>query len=159
MKHYRVIASRRVDAPTAEVYAVIADYRRHHPHIVPPEYFERLDVLEGGVGAGTRTRVQMHVLGKKRVFEQVVTEPEPGRVLMEANADGSAVTTFTVEASGESASYVTIATDIPLQPGLHGVLERLAVSLLFPRIYKKELARLAEYVRGLRNGSDVDKGR
>jgi len=159
MKHYRVIASRRVDAPPAEVYAVIADYRRHHPHIVPPEYFERLDVLEGGVGAGTRTRVHMHVLGKKRVFEQVVTEPEPGRVLMEANADGSALTTFTVEASGEGASHVAIATDIPLQPGLHGVLERLAVSLLFPRIYKRELVRLAEYVRGLRTGPGADQRR
>jgi uncharacterized protein YndB with AHSA1/START domain len=159
MKHYRVIASRRVDAPPAEVYAVIADYRRHHPHIVPPEYFEGVDVLEGGVGAGTRTRVKMHVLGKKRVFEQVVTEPEPGRVIMEANADGSALTTFTVEASGEDASHVTIATDIPLQPGLHGVLERLAVSLLFPRIYKKELVRLAEYVRGLRTSPGANQSR
>ena len=87
-KHFRVSASGRVDAPPAEVYAVIADYRRHHPHIVPPEYFEGLDVLEGGVGSGIRTRVRMHVLGKKRVFEQV-------------------------EASSESASHVTIATDIP----------------------------------------------
>lgn len=154
MKHYRVIASRRVDAPPAQVYAVLADYRRHHPRIVPPEYFEGLEVLEGGVGAGTRTRVRMHVLGKKRTFEQVVTEPEPGRVLMEENADGSARTTFTVEASGAGASHVTIATDLPLQPGLPGVLERLAVSLLFPRIYRKELARLAEYMDGLRAATD-----
>ena len=40
----------------------------------------------------------------------------------------------------------------PRQPGLDGLLERLAVSLLFPRIYEKELVRLAEYVRGLRTG-------
>jgi hypothetical protein len=150
MKEYRVSASGRVDAPPAQVYAIIADYKRHHPHIVPPQYFTRLDVVEGGVGAGTRTRVEMHVLGKRRVFEQVVTEPEPGRVLKEANVDGSAVSTFTVEASGERSSHVTIATDLPLQPGIQGVLERLAVSLLFPRIYKKELARLAEYAGGLR---------
>jgi hypothetical protein len=95
-------------------------------------------------------RATMHVLGKRRVFEQVVTEPEPGRVLMEANADGSALTTFTVDASGEGSSHVTIATDVPLQPGIHGVLERLAVSLLFPRIYRKELARLARYAGGQR---------
>lgn len=151
---YRVSASASIDAPPAAVYGIIADYRNHHPHIVPPEYFTGLDVLEGGVGAGTRTRVSMQVLGKKRVFEQVVTEPEPGRLLMETNADGSAVSTFTVEASGESTSRVTIATDVPLQPGLHGVLERLAVSMLFPRIYKKELARLAEYADRLRTTAD-----
>jgi hypothetical protein len=56
VRYYRVSAAARVDAPPAAVYGIIADYRRHHPHIVPPEYFARLDVLEGGVGAGTRTR-------------------------------------------------------------------------------------------------------
>lgn len=151
MKYYRVSATGRVDAPPAEVYAIIADYQRQHPHIVPPEYFTRLDVLEGGVGAGTRTRVEMQVLGKRRVFEQVITEPEPGRVVMETNADGSAQTTFTVDGSGKGSSHVTIATNFPLQPGLNGFLERLAVSLLFPRIYKKELARLAEYAGGRRH--------
>jgi len=150
MKTFHVSASGLVDAPSDQVYAIIADYRRHHPHIVPPQYFTRLDVLVGGVGAGTRTRVEMQVLGKRRVFEQVVKEPEPGRVLMEANVDGSAVSTFTVEASGDGSSHVTIATDFPLQPGIQGVLERLAVSRLFPRIYKKELARLAEYAGRLR---------
>ena len=149
-KYFRVSASGRVDAPPAEVYAVIADYRLHHPNIVPPEYFGRLDVLEGGVGAGTRTRVEMHVLGKSRVFEQIITEPEPGRVLMEANQDGSGLTTFTVEAAGASGSHVTIATDIALQPGFMGFLERLSASILLPRIYTRELARLAEYVTGQR---------
>ena len=150
MKHYRVSADGGVDAPPAQVYAIIADYRRHHPHIVPPQYFTRLDVLAGGIGTGTRTRVEMKVLGKARVFEQVITEPEPGRVLMETNTDGSARTTFTVDASGEGSSHVTIATEFPRQSGIQGVLERLAVSLLFPRIYRKELARLAEYAGGLR---------
>ena len=144
MESYRVSASRRIDAQPARVYSIIADYKQHHPHIVPTEYFTRLDVLEGGIGAGTRTRVHMQVLGKQRVFEQVVTEPEPGRLLMEANDDGSAVTTFTVEPSGNG-SHVTIATEFPLQSGIRGGFERLAVSLLFPRIYKKELAQLADY--------------
>lgn len=159
MKTVRVSASGHVGAAASQVYAVIADYRRHHPHIVPPQYFEGVDVLEGGVGAGTRTRVRMHLLGKKRAFEQVVTEPEPGRVLMETNTDGSAVTTFTVEPTGENASHVTIATDIPLQPGLQGVLERLALRLLFPGIYDKEIARLAEYVDGLQTGPNTANSR
>lgn len=147
MSGYRVRESRRIAARPTRVYAAIADYRRHHPHIVPPGYFRGLQVLEGGVGAGTRTRVEMRVLGTTRVFEQVVTEPEPGRVLMEANQDGSGVTTFTVEAAdgGESAQ-VAIATDFPARPGVAGLLERLLTSLVLPRIYRQELERLAAYV-------------
>jgi uncharacterized protein YndB with AHSA1/START domain len=159
VKHYRVSASRRVDVPPAQVYAVIADYRQHHPNIVPPEYFGRLEVLEGGVGAGTRTLVEMRVLGKTHVFEQVVTEPEPGRVLMETNQDGSAVTTFTVEAAGAGESHVTITTDIAMRPGLSGVLERVAASILFPRIYTRELSRLASYVDGQRSAQHVRSSR
>lgn len=147
MTRYRVSRSGRIRARPARVYAAIADYRRQHPHIVPAEYFPRLDVVEGGVGAGTRTRVEMRVAGATRVFEQVVTEPEPGRVLVESNTDGSAVTTFTVdEADGGRSAQVTIATDLTARPGLLGLLERLSISILLPRIYRKEIALLADHV-------------
>jgi hypothetical protein len=147
MGRYRVSSSARIGGRPVQAYAAIADYRRHHPHIVPPEAFPRLEVLEGGVGAGTRTRVEMRILGTTRVFEQVITEPEPGRVLMETNEDGSGVTTFTVEkADGGESAYVTIATEIAARPGLSGLLERMFTSMILPRIYRKELARLAEYV-------------
>jgi uncharacterized protein YndB with AHSA1/START domain len=147
MSRYRVGCSRTIAAPPSRVYAAIADYRTQHPQIVPPEYFRRLEVLEGGVGAGTRTRVEMLVLGRTHVFEQVVTEPEPGRVLMESNQDGSGVTTFTVEQAGDGASsQVTIATDIESRPGVSGLVERMLTSMLLPRIYRKELARLAAFV-------------
>ena len=146
-RRYRVCVSRRVDALPALVYSVISDYRRHHPQIIPPEYFRRLEVLEGGVGAGTRTRVEMRVLGVTRVFEQVITEPAPGRVLVESNEDGSAVTTFTVDtAGGGESAQVTIATDLVARAGVPGFLERLFTSVMLPRIYRKELARLAAYV-------------
>jgi hypothetical protein len=62
-KYLRVSASGRVDAPPARVYTAFGDYRQHHPNIVLPECFGRQDVLEGGVGAGTRIRVEMHVPG------------------------------------------------------------------------------------------------
>jgi len=147
MGRYRVSSSATIGASPARVYAAIADYRQHHPHIVPPQYFPRLEVLEGGVGAGTRTRVEMRVLGTTRVFEQAVTEPEPGRVLMESNLDGSGVSTFTVD-RGESdgSADVTIATEITARPGLSGRLERLFTSLMLPRIYRRELELLARYV-------------
>lgn len=146
-RSYRVSSSRTIEARAAEVYAVIADYRQHHPHIVPPAYFGPLEVVEGGIGAGTRTRVEMRVLGSRRVFEQAVTEPEPGRVLMETNLDGSGVTTFTVdEAGGGQSAEVTITTEIEARPGLRGTLERWFTSLMLPRIYRQELAQLADYM-------------
>jgi len=142
---YEVGVRGRVPAPAARVYAVIADYREHHPRIVPPQYFRRLEVLAGGVGAGTRTRVEMRVLGATRTFEQAVTEPEPGRVLREANSDGS-VTTFTVEDGGGGDTHVTIETALTRRPGLAGALERWLTSMMLRRIYREEIARLAEYV-------------
>jgi hypothetical protein len=157
---YRVSSSRKINARAGRVYAVIADYKTQHPHIVPPEYFRRLEVLEGGVGAGTRTRVEMAVLGSRRVFEQVVTEPEPGRVIMESNQDGSGVTTFTVEqADGGESAHVTIATDLMARPGMAGYLERVLVSWLLPRIYRKELAQLSEYVSRPVLAEDAGGGR
>ena len=147
IRQFRVSVSGRIGAPPVQVYAVIADYKEHHPRIVPPEYFRRLDVLEGGVGAGTRTQIEMRVLGVTRVFEQVVTEPQPGRVLMETNQDGSAVTTFTVQPAGTyAATQLTITTDITTRPGFAGFVERLVTSAMLRRIYQKEFARLAEYV-------------
>jgi Polyketide cyclase / dehydrase and lipid transport len=136
----------RVKAAPARVYGVIADYREHHPRIIPPEYFRKLEVLAGGVGAGTRTRVEMRVLGATRTFDQVVTEPEPGRVLMEANSGGQGVTTFTVEDAGAGETQVTITTELDGRPGLAGTVERLLTSTMLRRIYRKEIARLAEYV-------------
>ncbi len=154
--HYRVSTTGKIRARPAQVYAVIADYERQHPHIVPPEYFRRLEVIEGGVGAGTRTRVKMRVLGRTRVFEQVVTEPEPGRRLMETNQDGSGVTTFTVDdADGGESARVTIATDLMGRPGVSGFLERLFASLMLARIYRRELARLADYVAQQRPTDDA----
>jgi polyketide cyclase/dehydrase/lipid transport protein len=160
MKPYRVASSAKIRARSAQVYAAIADYKHQHPHIIPPEYFRRLEVLEGGVGAGTRTRVEMHVLGTTRVFEQVVTEPTPGHTLVESNQDGSGVTTFTVDAAdgGESA-LVTIATDFVARPGLTGFLERMVTSVMVPRIYRAELAQLEQYMARQRPSPEASSGR
>jgi hypothetical protein len=152
MGQYQVSRTAKIGGPPALVYAAIADYRRQHPHIVPPEFFTRLEVLEGGVGAGTRTRVEMRIFGTSRVFEQVVTEPEPGRVLMESNLDGSGVSTFTVDKGDNAESaYVTIASAIVARPGIPGLLERTVLSIMLPRIYEKELARLAQCVAARRS--------
>ena len=61
---------RRVPAPPAEVYAILADYTEGHPHILPSAYFRNIEVEEGGVGAGTRIRFEMTVLGTSRRVNQ-----------------------------------------------------------------------------------------
>ena len=53
---------------------------------------------QGGIGAGTVIRFQMSALGQKRTLRAEITEPEPGRVLVETYLDSNgAVTTFTVD--------------------------------------------------------------
>ncbi len=77
------------------------------------------------------------------MFRAVITEPEPGRVLVETNDNGY-VTTFTVEprADGQQA-YVTIATEMAGRAGILGALERWLASRLLRPVYVKELEQLA----------------
>lgn len=136
-----------IDAPPTRVYAVLADYRNHHPHILPKPYFTGLRVEAGGVGAGTVVVADMDVYGTKRTFRLVVTEPQPGRVLAESDDAAGMSTTFTVEPlEGGSKSRVTIATDTRPSPGLQGWIERLVNPSIMRRIYRAELQQLNAYV-------------
>ena len=149
MRRLQVQVSSIIDAPPTDVYAVLADYRSGHPQIVPPKYFRNLEVEEGGVGAGTRLKAELHLFGSKRVFRQLVSEPEPGRVLRETNDDGAAVTTFTVDpAAGGRSTHLTIATEFTLQSsGLRAAIESRMISLIFPRIYRAELETIRDYFK------------
>lgn len=141
-----VSATQVIHAPAARVYAIIADYRVHHPRIVPPEYFTKIEVEAGGIGAGTRTRVETRVLGQTKRFVHLIREPEPGRILDEVDVDGFSVTRFTVDPAeqGKSAS-ITIQTTFRVRTGPLGALERAVTAAMLRRIYKKELARLEQY--------------
>jgi hypothetical protein len=144
MKSYQVTESALIKAPAEQVYSIIADYHNGHPYILPKPYFLNLEVEQGGVGAGTVIRFQMRVLGKTETFRAAVTEPEPGRVLVESNQPSGSVTTFTVDSvEGGQYAQVTFATDLPSRGGLSGLLERFLIKLMLPRIYRKELAQLA----------------
>ena len=141
-KSFTVKASARVGAPADVVYGIIADYRNGHPHILPKQYFEWLEVERGGRGEGTVIRFQMRVLGQTRVLRAVVTEPEPGRVLVETDTGGGGpVTTFTVEPE-ESGSHVTFSTELTSAGGPLGVLERFVLRRILRRVYARELEQL-----------------
>ena len=142
-----VSASAKVGAAATIVYRMIADYRNGHTRIIPAKYFSNLEVEEGGYGAGTLIRYHLHALGTTHHARARVTEPEPGRVLVETDLDKGAVTTFTVDSLGGNASQVTIATDIPVRGGLLGSVERLMLRNFLQRVYAAELARLAEQAR------------
>jgi len=141
-KRYRVTSSGVVGAAAEKVYAIIADYHDGHPHIIPRKYFTSLEVERGGVGEGTIIRVGMRALGKNHEFRAAITEPEPGRVLVESVFDeGGTVTTFTVEPEGRH-SRVTITTELSVASGLRGWAERLTAGAFLRRVYARELELL-----------------
>lgn len=140
-----------VDADPVTVYAIFSDYEVAHPAILPRATFTGLTVEQGGQGAGTVVRLTMKVLGVEREFHQVVSEPEPGRVLTETDEKAGVVTTFTVEPYGDgSQSRVTIATDSEASPGFTGLIERLLNPMVLQRIYRQELQQLKQYIRDQR---------
>lgn len=144
-----VSASATIPARRERVYSLIANYRDGHPRILPKQ-FTSLAVEQGGVGAGTIIRFQMRLFGKKQTFRAAITEPEPGRVLVETDLDANgAVTTFTVNPGGAPAdSYVTISTELRVRSGFLGNVEKTLATLLLRPIYIRELENLARVATG-----------
>jgi hypothetical protein len=135
---------RLVDVPAEVVYHCLADYREHHRAggFLPP-VFTDLQVLRGGVGAGTVIRFTTRLAGRTVTRTQEVTEPEPGRVLVESgDGEGS---TFTVEPRGERA-LVRIAS-VVRAGGLEGLLLSWLGERLLRPILTDELARLERYAQ------------
>ena len=143
MSTFTFSAAASIAAPAPKIYDLIADYRVGHPKIVPPQYFEGIEVEKGGFGAGTIIRVTMRVLGASRVFRAAVTEPKPGSVLTETDLGTGLATTFTVTPNG-TATDVNITTVAPRRPGLRGAIEVWLVRRMLQRVYRDELALLAK---------------
>jgi len=138
-----------IDAGPQEVYAVVSDYQVGHPAIVPKQYFTALTVEKGGKGAGTELRGNVRVLGSDYPFHQLVSEPEPGRVLKEMDMETGQYTTFTFEpVNGGAQAQVTIASEFPLPEGFAGFMTRLMMPPVVHKMYKQELQQLADYVQG-----------
>ena len=138
------LAERMIEAPADVIYHCIADYREHHrPGGFLPEEFSDLQIERGGVGAGTELRWVVELGGRRRTVNASVSEPVPGRTLVET---GSGIeTTFTVEpvAAGARVRFETTLS----QGGFQGVLNRLFGARLLRPIYEEELHRLDEYAR------------
>ncbi|HSK92717.1 MAG TPA: SRPBCC family protein [Candidatus Angelobacter sp.] len=140
-------AERRIDAPASRVHEYIADFRQHHPHILPAA-FSDLVVEEGGYGAGTIARFTLTAGGRSSTARIRVDEPEPGRVLTETQIDGQRqmVTTFLVEGEPRGTSRVRIHTELT-STGPRAIAERLVVPRMLRGLYREELELLAAYAR------------
>jgi uncharacterized protein YndB with AHSA1/START domain len=135
-------AERTIDAPADAVYGYLADMNQH-PRFLPPA-FSDFKVEEGGVGAGTVTSFIITAGGRKRAYRMRVTEPAPGRTLVESDANSSLVTTFNVEPQ-DGKSLVRISTSWDGAAGIGGFFERTFAPRALRRMFLDELDRLNAY--------------
>ena len=148
-----ISARSRVGAPPERVYGILADYNTGHPSILPSA-FTKLTVEKGGVGAGTTISFELRLLGRARRYRASVTEPEPGRVLMERILDNDAVTTFRVDPGAlRNESDVTITTKVMVWPGVVGQIQGFVLTWLLESLYRKELSLLRRRVKGRSSSS------
>ena len=136
-------ASAEIAAPVERVYGIVADYRVGHPRIVPKSFFDGIEVEQGGYGEGTVIRVGVHFAGRKSSFRAAVTEPEPGRVLVETDLDGGPVSTFTFEPLGPGRTRVSISTLLQRRGKRIGLVGRFLTIRFLRRVYAEELRLLA----------------
>ena len=145
----QIRTTRTLAAPAERVYDILADYKVGHPSILPARAFTGLKVERGGRGDGTVIQVGMKAFGKRTSFRATISEPEPGRVLVEREIEGNGVvTTFTVhpEHDGRSAA-VTIETSwTPRGPG--AFVERWLAPPYLRGVYKEELQNLEKVATG-----------
>jgi hypothetical protein len=84
-----------------------------------------------------------------------VSEPEPGRVLVERDIDSpqDIETTFTVDAveNGQKARVEIKTTMVPT-PGLVGLSEQIIIPIINKQIYQKELKKLEAFAQKQRVG-------
>ncbi len=147
MATIRVAQSAEIAAAPGAVYRLLADYRKGHPGVLPKS-IRIVSIDKGGYGAGTVVRARSRMAGQTRTFRFRVTEPEPGRVLMESEPESGTVTTFTVDPVRDGKHCrVEIATKFAGRGGLAGRIERPLTSLLLRRVYRQELRNIAKVLR------------
>jgi Polyketide cyclase / dehydrase and lipid transport len=138
----RFAAERRMNVPAQVAYHCLADYREHHrPEGFLPSAFSAFEVHRGGVGDGTEASWAVELGGRTRRMSAEITEPEPGRRLVET--DDGVVTTFTVAPSG--GGCVVRFDTVFDEPGLGGILLRLLIGRMLGPLHADELERLDAY--------------
>jgi uncharacterized protein YndB with AHSA1/START domain len=140
----KVVASaeRSIDAPAEQVYSYLADMNLHQ-RFLPPA-FSDFKIEQGGVGAGTVTSFKITAGGRTRSYRMQVSEPAPGRTLVETDTGSSLVTTYDVAPQGDR-SVVGITTSWDGASGIGGFFERTFAPRALHRLFLDELDRLNTY--------------
>jgi uncharacterized protein YndB with AHSA1/START domain len=152
----RIESDRIIQAPASVVYRVIADYRQHHPKILPSA-FSNLQVEQGGVGSGTVISFDLRAGGRTRHFHGHVDEPDPGRLLRETYEEPDMQTTFEVVPEGEL-TRLRIQTSWHSAPGLQGWIERRFAPRMMGKLYEDELANIDRYAHQLPDSQPLPDG-
>ena len=145
MSRIHAAAAMVIDARPEEIYAILADYRTQHPQVLPRKYFKSLEIEAGGQGAGTVFRTRVRTGGLERSYHMVVSEPEPG-LLVETDESAGLTTRFIIKPVEDGKrSSVEISSEWEIK-GIQGFLGQVMVPPTQRRIYRTELAQLAELV-------------
>lgn len=144
MSHYEVTVERRFDASPERIYNLIIDMEEHRR--ILPKQFESLEVLEGGKGAGTVFRLNMNVMGSRSSLVMTLTEPAPGRMVREQDAEAGVTTDWELIPEGGDGCLLRLTSQFPRKPGLSGWLEQLAAKSMIRSIYRRELDHMNEYL-------------
>ncbi len=146
MSHIHAEGKAIINARPEKVYAILADYKDGHPHILPKKYFGDLTIERGGKGAGTIFNTIVTSLGKQITYRMEVSEPEPGRVLVEKDTASDLVTTFAVKPlDNGTRAEAKIMMDWSAKPGLKGFFEKLLMLLGLRQVFAAELKQLNEF--------------
>lgn len=143
MPPIRIVAERHVVAPAAVVYGIFANYRDGLHQTVLPPAFSDVEIV-GGVGTGTVVLATLTLLGRSSRFQTRLSEPEPGRLLVETIPATGTETRFLVEPA-PGGGRVRLVTRQPPSAGPIGWLERLLLPRLLGNVYRDELERLAAF--------------
>ena len=83
----------------------------------------------------------MRLLGQIQSFRSLITEPEPGRVLVERDIKSGIRTSFTVESAGDNQqTRVTIFTELKGRNAVEGLIAKV----ILQKVYRQELELLAK---------------
>jgi hypothetical protein len=143
MTKLHVRSERAINQPADAIYPLIADFVNHHPRFLPPQFAE-VSVVKGGYGAGTELTFVSTLGGTPRRFHMEVSEPQPGRVLVERNKLSGTETTTRVTPDG-TGSRVSFETVWESAGGFMGLLEAWFAPAMMRRMYADELRRLERY--------------
>ena len=145
MSRVTASAERTINAPADRIYRYLADMQLHSRFLPAPFYDYKVE--QGGVGAGRVVSFKIKFAGGVRELRMDVTEPEPGRTLVQTDSAGSGlVTTFTVTPQDDHA-LVNITSSFDGETGVAGFVEGIIAPRRLHHIYAKELDRIDAYAR------------